>query len=140
MTKKQYNGEEPYFSFSAALRIMGAGEMHDELTCELGEPSTMTRHGSPLKSNPVRKALKDLWMLESPLPESSSISDHLRWLNNQLLGHYDYIRNLVKKGVQVDIFCGYRSDCDHAGFAIEPEAARLVADLGVKMEISIIIA
>lgn len=45
----------------------------------------------------------------------------------------------MSQGVEIDIFCGYTSDCDHAGLSIEPDALRVFDSLNIPVEISIIV-
>lgn len=67
--------------FSASLRIKDAGTLHDEILSVTGvQPSDSHLSGEPrlpaIKRMPTWTS--DLWALDSPLPESSDLSEHLK--------------------------------------------------------------
>ncbi len=129
---------ETRIGFSATLRIMCAAERHEEIEQVTGLSAThQHEHGEPSlfgESWP-----KDLWALESPLPPGAPLSDHLDWLWAQVQPHRDYFRELAaEEGVDVDLFCGYRSDCAECGFEVQPEALEIVQTLDIPLEVSVV--
>jgi uncharacterized 2Fe-2S/4Fe-4S cluster protein (DUF4445 family) len=57
----------------------------------------------------------------------------------QVRPHQDYFRALAaEEGVDVDVFCGYRSDCAECGFEVRPGALTLVRALDVPLEVSVV--
>ena len=51
----------------------------------------------------------------------------------------DYLKSL-KQRFKVDVFCGYRSNCDHAGFEVSHKCLELFTALEVPFGVSVIIA
>jgi hypothetical protein len=124
--------------FSATLRVMCAAERHEEIERVTGLSSThQHEHGEPgFFGQPWPK---DLWALESPLPPGATLSDHLDWLWTQVRPHRDYFRALAaEEGIDVDLFCGYRSDCAECGFEVRPEAVEIVQALEIPLEVSVV--
>ena len=81
----------------------------------------------------------DLWALESPLPPGAPLSDHLDWLWAQVQPHQEYLRALADEDdINVDLFCGYRSDCAECGFEVQPEALEIVQTLDIPLEVSVV--
>ena len=55
--------------------------------------------------------------------------------------HQAYFRELAaEESVDVDLFCGYRSDCAECGFEVRPEALKIVQALSIPLEISVVLA
>jgi hypothetical protein len=124
--------------FSATLRVMCAAERHAEIEAVTGLSATHKHeHGDPgFFGDPWPK---DLWALESPLPPGAAFGDHLDWLWTQVQPHQEYFRELAaEEGVDVDLFCGYRSDCGECGFEVEPEALTIVQALSIPLEVSVV--
>jgi len=130
--------EETRLGFSATLRVMGAADRHDEIEEVTGLSATHRhRHGDASLFG--RPWPKDLWALESPLPRAASLSDHLDWLWDEVRPHRDYFRGLAEQDdIDVDIFCGYRSDCAVCGFEIRPASLKITQALEVPLEVSAI--
>ena len=134
------NDNEPYFAFSATLRIKNAPHIHKEFERKTGLcPSHVHSKGDIANAKSGRVWKNDIWMLDSPLPEEDELTKHILWLKDMLEPHMKYILELKKRGVDIDIFCGYRSDCDNAGFNIMPNALKLFIDLDIPVEFSVII-
>ena len=129
-----------YFYFSASFRIIDAPELHEEVTAVLGLPSSSCRKGETVPSLSDKKTSHDMWVLDSPLAEECSWSDHLGWLNQKLRPHVPYLRSLQEIGVEMDIFLGYRSDHDISQFQILPGATDISSAIGIPLQVSIIVA
>jgi hypothetical protein len=134
--------EVPLYLFSAALRIMNVARLHEEIEAAMGiEPSTCHVKGE--LRNPQAKIMKtwnsDIWILKSPLPGEEDLSAHLRWLWEKIFRHREYLKMLSTRGAKIDVFCGYRSTSSTSGFSIRADALSLAYELGVPLEISVIL-
>lgn len=130
-----------YFAFSATLRIHGNIESLDEITKTLGvEPTRTHRRGERRRVKSQGPYEDDGWHYEAPVPEEKPLTEHLEALWSVVCNHVDYLKELKTQGLSVDIFCGYRSDCDHAGFTVAPGALRIFRELDVPFGVSVIIA
>jgi hypothetical protein len=130
--------EKVRFGFSATLRVMCAAERHDEIEEVTGLTATHRHeHGDPgLLGRPWPK---DLWALESPHPRGAPPSTHLNWLWERVQPHQAYFRDLAaEEGVDIDLFCGYRSDCAECGFEVQPDALTIVQSLEIPLEVSVV--
>ena len=136
-------GEEPdeltWFAYSAALRIHGADLPVDEITKRLGvEPTHMHRKGD--KRAPTSPGYRDdAWHFEPALPETEPLERHLEALWAVVKPHVGYLKTLKQK-YKVDVFCGYRSNCDNAGLELPHTCLELFTALEVPFGVSIIIA
>ena len=132
------SNEPVRFGFSATLRVLCAAERHDEIETVTGlTPTHQHEHGDPgLLGRPWPK---DLWALESPLPRGAPLDKHLGWLWERVQPHQAFFRELAAEdGIDVDLFCGYRSDCAECGFEVQPEALEIVQALSIPLEVSVV--
>ena len=136
-------GEEPdeptYFAFMASLRIHGDGLPFEEISGQLGvQPTSVHRKGerrgpkSPLY-------LDDAWHFQPTLPETAPLEKHIEALWEVVKPHTHYLKSL-KSRHKLDVFCGYRSNCDHAGIEVPHSCLELFTALEVPFGLSIIIA
>ena len=127
-----------YFAYSASLRIMDMPDKHEEITDILGVKPSICH-----KADEVNKYGElwgnDIWTIKSPLPESQSLDEHIEWLSNLVSPHKNYVHGLMAQGADVDIFLGYRSDCEWCGFDLKAKSLALFTELGVDMTVSIIV-
>ena len=136
-------GEEPdeptYFAYGAGLRIHGDGLPLDEIAKRLGvEPTHVHRKGE--KRGPRSPGYgDDAWHFESPLAETEPLERHLEALWAVVKPHVGYLKSL-KRQFKVDVFCGYRSNCDHAGIQLPHSCLEMFTALEVPFGVSIIIA
>ncbi len=133
-------GEEPYFKFSATLRIFGDIGDLDEISRTLGLQPKHTHRKGELKS-PRRPDVwkEDAWLYEPPAEENRPLEEHIMALWDQLRPHMTFLKSL-KAGHKVDIFCGYRSNSATAGFEVSHECLGLFIELGIPFGVSVIIA
>jgi len=136
------DGEEPdeptYFAFMASLRIHGDNLPFDEISRQLAvEPTYVHRKGERRgpKSPPYRD---DAWQFQPALPESESLARHIEALWEVLKPHAEYLKSL-KQRHKVDVFCGYRSNCDHSGIEVPHSCLELFTAIEVPFGLSIII-
>jgi hypothetical protein len=80
-----------------------------------------------------------MWSYEAPLEETESLEKHINALWSVLKSYKEYLLDL-KKTAKVDVFLGYRSNCDHAGIEVPHTCLEMFRELEVPFGISIIIA
>lgn len=132
--------EQLYFSFSATLRIFGVIEDLESIAAVLDlRPTHVHRLGErrSARSDPYKH---DMWSYEAPVAEERSLSEHLTALYTAIAPHIEYLKELRKSGLTVDIFCGYRSNSDTAGFEVEYSALRIFTELETAFGVSVVIA
>jgi len=136
------NGEEPdeanYFCFCAVLRIHGEGVPFEEISQRLGvRPTNQHRKGE--RRGPRSPAYRDdAWQFQPALPETEPLERHIEALWQVVRPQLEFLRAL-KQRFQVDVFCGYRSNCDHAGFEVSHRCLELFTALEVPLGVSVIV-
>jgi hypothetical protein len=135
-------GSEPdeanYFAYSASLRIFGSIGDLDEITRRLGiAPTNAHRRGERkgAKSPPYRD---DMWMYKAPVSETEPLHIHIDALWNTFRPHKEFLLQL-KRDVKVDVFLGYRSNCDHAGVEVPYQSLEMFRELEIPFGLSIIV-
>src|SRR5215469_13535838 len=113
--------EEPYFAFSATLRIYGEALDLNEITRSMGLVPTHTHKKGESRRPGAPPYLDDAWLYSAGLPEDAPLDDHLQTLWADVAPARDFLLALKAK-YKVDVFCGYRSNCDHAGFEVHPRS------------------
>jgi hypothetical protein len=58
-----------------------------------------------------------MWSYSPPVEEAEPLGKHIDCLWEKIRLHKDYLIEL-KRSRTVDVFLGYRSNCDHAGVEI----------------------
>jgi hypothetical protein len=135
-------GEEPdeenYFAYSATLRIFGTIDNLDEITDHLGfEPTLIHRKGE--KRGPQSPPLPhDMWSYQPPLDEEEALEKHIDVLWTKLKPHTAYLLQL-KDALTVDVFLGYRTNCDMAGIEVPHTALEMFTALQIPFGLSIIV-
>jgi hypothetical protein len=137
------SGEEPdeatYFRFSATLRIHGDGVPFQEITERLGvEPTHIHRKGE--QRGPRSPAWRDdAWHFDPAVPETEPLESHINALWQVVRPQVEYLKAL-KLRFKIDVFCGYRSNSDTAGFEVSHKCLELFTALEVPFGVSVIIA
>ena len=137
------DGEEPdeetYFAYCASLRIFGVlGDLED-ITRRLGvAPTNSHRRGERRRPNSPPHQ-HDMWAYQAPVPEAEPLDVHIDRLWQTFREHKTYLLEL-KKTVTVDVFLGYRSNCDHAGLEVPCTSLEMFIELQIPFGVSIIIA
>lgn len=129
--------EETYFAYSATLRIFGNIPDLDEITRQLGVQPTNAYRKGDRRVPEAPPYEQDMWRYSPPIPESEQLSIHIDALWNQIRAHKKYLLEL-KKSLTVDVFLGYRSNCDHAGVAVPHTSLEMFRELEIPFELSII--
>ena len=130
--------EDLYFAYSASLRI--AGEISDmgKISATLGlSPTHSHRKGEKrgAKAVPYRQ---DMWSYSPPVEKSEPLHRHIDALWLELKPHKHYLLEL-KKSLSVDVFCGYRSNCDTAGIEVPHTSLEMFIELEIPFGVSIIV-
>lgn len=136
------NEDEPLrFAYSATFRIMGENIPFDEIENTLKLSASHKHRKGELQNgrSEIWRFKEDAWMIESPLPDEEKLEKHLDWLWETLSPHKAYILKLKDK-FRIDIFAGYRSNCDHAGVEIPIESMQIYYELQLPFGLSIIVA
>ena len=82
-----------------------------------------------------------MWRFKSPVDETEPLMAHIDCLWNQIRDRKDFLLQLKKQpNVTVDVFLGYRSNCDHAGVEVPASSLEMFVELGIPFGLSIIIA
>jgi hypothetical protein len=137
------SGEEPdvpnYFAYCATLRIHGDNLPIVEISARLGvQPTHSHRQGE--RRGPRSPGFRDdAWHFTAPLPETEPLERHIEALWAVVQPHVGYLKSL-KQQYRVNVFCGYRSNCDHAGIEVPHTCLELFTALEVPFGVSIIIA
>lgn len=128
-----------YFAYSATLRIFATDLDLDFVTATLGfEPTSTFRVGQ--NRTPVSTPSKhNAWHLASGLPEEEPLAAHIDALWQRLRPIQKQVFEL-KTRATIDVFLGYRSNCDHAGFEIPAASLEMFTSLDIPFEVSVIIA
>lgn len=130
---------EPYFHFSATLRIHGDGLDFDAITTAMGLQPTHTHKKGDSRRPGGHPYRDDAWHYSADLPEEAPLDAHLQALWADVAPAREFLLSL-KAQHRVDVFCGYRSDSDHAGFQVEPKSLAIFTALEIPFGVSVIIA
>lgn len=78
-------------------------------------------------------------MFDSSLPEIEPLHRHIDEIWAAVKPRAMHLKEL-KQQFSVDVFCGYRSNCDHAGIEVPPSSLEMFSVLEIPFGVSIIIA
>ena len=131
--------EPPYFAHSATLRIFGEISDLDEITRALGLTPTDTHRRGDKKGPRSPGYPHDMWRYCAPVHEEEPLGAHIDALWERVRPHTSYLLDL-KKRLTVDVFLGYRSNCDHAGIEVPHTSLEMFVSLQVPFGVSVIIA
>lgn len=130
---------ETYFAYSATLRIFGVLPDLQLITDTLGlTPTQALIKGQCVRprSDPLKH---DCWHYKPDVPKSEPLEVHINTLWTAIKKHRDFIKSL-KRDATVDVFLGYRSNCDHAGLEVPHTCLEMFTELEIPFGVSIIIA
>lgn len=134
------SAEPRYFAYRATFRIFGIDLPFAEITHELGiQPTRTQRKGERRKPASKVAFPEDAWFLSSMLPEDELLHKHIDQLWSSLKPHSIYLKSL-KQRHRVSVFCGYRSNCDHAGVDVPAASLEMFRELDIPFSLSITIA
>ena len=129
--------EEPWFEFCATLRVHGEAIDFEEIGRNLDvRPTHQHRKGE--RRGPRSPGYRDdAWHYQPPIEESRPLSEHLMALWEVMRPHVVYLRSLKRRHT-VDVFCGYRSNSQIAGFQVDHLCLELFTALEIPFGVSII--
>lgn len=79
-----------------------------------------------------------MWSYEVQIDEHAAIEAHINELWSKLKPHKEYLLDL-KKTLTVDVFLGYRSNCDHTGIEVPHTSLEMFMELEIPFGLSIIV-
>ena len=79
-----------------------------------------------------------MWSYSPPVDESEPLHEHIDALWLKLKPHKRYLLAL-KKSLTIDVFLGYRSNCDTAGIEVPHTSLEMFSELKIPLGISVII-
>ena len=131
--------EELYFAHSASLRIFGAIPDLDEITRRLGVLPTSSHRRGERRGPKSKPYPHDMWSYTASVKESEPLHVHIDALWNTFRQRKQYLLEL-KQTLTVDVFMGYRSNCQTAGFGVPYQSLEIFNELQSRFELSIILA
>jgi hypothetical protein len=132
--------DEPiYFFFSATLRIVGDGFDIDEISRRLGLTPTHVHRKGEQRKRPSPPWPHYMWSYTSPVDKAVSLDKHIMALWDAIRPNIAYLRELKEQGFTVDVFCGYHTNSDSAGFEIDHRCFGLFMELQVPLSVSVIV-
>ena len=133
----QNDEEALYFAYDACVRIFGERLNMEEISAALKlQPTKTHRKGERGKT---RTYEQDMWQFQPPMEEREPLHKHIDALWLVLKPHKRYLLEL-KKSFTVDVFLGYRSNCDHAGVEVPHSSLEMFLELEIPFGLSIIVA
>jgi len=127
-----------YFRYSATLRIVGDIRDFEEITAMIGVMPTRIHKKGERRTKRSPPYQHDMWSYTPDVNREKPLSVHLDTLWLELQGKVDVI-NELKKCFDVNIFCGYRSDCATAGFIIPHESLTIFQELELPFDVSVVV-
>lgn len=130
--------------FDGAFRIIGEDLDPEYITAFLGmKPDYSHKKGDASKRvnssgktviGPSHKT--GIWSINSELPETSSLEEHISWLLEKLALAGEKVKELSQKGYRVDIYCGhFLKHGFQGGFNISPGVLEKMGKMGIILAI-----
>jgi hypothetical protein len=126
------------FAYSATLRIFGDIPDLEDISARLGLRATYSHRRNDKPRSTGQEFGHDMWAYSPLLHESEPIEKHIDELWEKLKPHKEYLLGL-KKSVAVDVFLGYRSNCDHCGVEVPHSSLEMFLELKIPFGLSIIV-
>ena len=122
-----------------AFTVQGKDLDLDKISQTLGLKASHTHKlGDLISKASNRQYEHDMWSLDSPLGRLEPMDKHLKWWAEHLKPHHDFIQSL-KGQAEVYVYCGYTFHDFESGFSFSPEALAIFTDLGIPLEMSLLI-
>ena len=121
-----------FFRFDASLRIAGIGAWHENITQVTGlVPFQAHRKGEARSRFSTKLGVwpEDQWRLQSPLPESASLEEHVQWLWQAIAPHRRYFEGLIAQATWADLCLGCLSESVYPFFGIKAETLEITRAL-----------
>lgn len=124
--------------WSTATFRVWSDEMSPEAIAEaLGLQPSRTHHKGDAISKRVQTLRKEhLFRIESPLPRSASLQDHLAWLCD-LVEPVSSQLTTISDRCKYDIFCGFSSGSGQGGFVLDPMLLSRIAGLKINLVVDL---
>lgn len=126
-----------YFAYSATLRIFGNIPDLGDISTHLGLQPTQAHLQHDKRQGSIEFS-SDMWAYTPSLDKSEPLERHIEALWEKLRPHKEYLL-VLKKSLTVDVFLGYRSNCDHCGVEIAHTSLEMFLELKIPFGLSIIV-
>ncbi len=130
--------EDTYFDYSVTLRISGNIPDMNKISTRLGLHPKHSHLKGEKRSPRAAPYRQDMWSYCPLIDESEPLHKHIDALWLKLKPHKLYLLEL-KKSLNIDVFIGYRSNCDTAGIEVPYASLEMFSQLKIPFGISIII-
>ena len=130
--------EPDYFAHSASLRIFGDDLDFNAIERALGVSPTRTRRKGDRAGPRSPAAKRDASFFEPDLPEDRPLHEHIDALWSAIHHAAPFLRDL-KSTADIDVFLGYRSNIDHAGFEVPHSSLEMFRVLEIPFGVSVIV-
>jgi uncharacterized protein DUF4279 len=132
-----FPNQKATFSAGASFRVQGSDLSFDGITQKLGiEPTHTHRRGD---RGIIDKSLPhDMWLFDSPLPDSDELELHIEWLAQRLLPHKQFIISDLSKIAKVDIYCFKTCFTEQASLTLSAHSLRIFTELSLELCVSLI--
>jgi len=130
--------EDTFFAYSATLRIAGEISNMDEISATLGLSPTHLHRKGEKRGAKAAGYRQDMWSYSPPIEKSEPLHKHIDALWLKLKPHKHYLLEL-KNSLNVDVFAGYRSNCDTAGIEVPHTSLEMFTELEIPFGVSIIV-
>lgn len=131
--------EDPWFSYSATLRIFGENLDFDEIETNLRVAPTHTHRKGEQKGSRSAPFPHDMWSYTPAIDNKRELAEHIDTLWSTIKHAKEYLRNL-KKVASVDVFLSYDSNIDMAGVEVPHTCLEMFTELEIPFGVSIVIA
>ena len=118
----------------AAVRIVSTTRGVDEISAVLGLTPSRTATGKAEQG--ASQGGESRWFLDSTIPDSCQIEDHIRHLLDALWSKREEI-NSLKNSIEIDLWCTVSSGTGFAGIVLDGSIVERANALGVEFTISV---
>ncbi len=130
-------------SWQATLRIINAGQRHEEIAAQLdciptGEhwKGEIIRHRFP--SGRQGAFAEDMWLLDAPGHELTSLPEQLAWICSKLVTHRRFLSDIRTHGGVLDVRSCCKLRDDAADFTMDTSQLQIFVALNVAVTVLII--
>lgn len=122
----------------ACLRIGSTAGSAAHITRTLGiAPSSSHDVGQPRSHRDPRPWTSTHWALDSDLPDTRSLEDHLAHLCDEVEPHAAGLSRLARDGYDIDWFCFVDIENGQGGVSLSPALLQRLAALPVELDLDI---
>ena len=128
--------DKAIYSAGASFRIQGLDLAFEDITRDLDIEPTHT-HSRGERGILDKSLPYDLWMLDSPLPDSCDLELHIEWLAERLLPHKQSI-SILRKNLKIDIYCYKTCYTEQSSLTLSAHVLRIFTELSLELCVSLI--